>query len=344
VNATIHIDSDLAALAERSRRKVGSSAAGVAVVERAGAMRLAVAGTRRPGGEAVQPTDRWHIGSCFKAINALVWARLVEQGRAEWGVPVRDLFPDLADATAPGWDGPTVDELFWCTSGIRANPTIRELLAGWRDERPTTEQRTDATARALAVPPRHRGRFVYSNLGYTVIGAAVDRLTGSPFEDVVAAEVFAPLGVTSAGWGPPPEIWGRGGRIQLSGAIVGHGTYADPTDPESDNPPLINPAGRLYLTLDDWARIQRVFLGGTGFVSAESIERLLDVPEGNRMSMGWAASRDSRVFRGQQGSNGRWVATALMAADRARTAMLIVNDGRTRTLLRCPTLTAEALG
>jgi len=132
----------------------------------------------------------------------------------------------------------------------------------------------------------------------------------------------------------------------FGGLIAGPGKPADPANPQSDNPALISPAGRLHLSLADWAKIQHVFLaGGAGLVSPESIERLFVIPEGNRMSMGWAASKAlPGVFRAQQGSNGRWVATALIAEDRSRTAMLIVNDGRTRTLTRSPKVAAGLLG
>jgi len=332
-------------VATRAISRLGSTAVGAAVVTPDGETAVAVAGLRRAGGDPVLPTDRWHIGSCFKAVHTLLYARLVEQGRAEWGVPVRDLFPDLADM-APGWDGPTVDEMYTCQAGMRGNPTIREMFAGWKDARPLTEQRTDAARVALAVPPKNRGRFVYSNLGYTVMGAAIDRLTGKPFERALDEEVFTPLGVTSAGWGPPPEIWGRGGWIMLGGLMIGRGKPADPAGPRSDNPALISPAGRLHLALADWAAIQRVFIAdGAGLVSPQSIERLLTVPDGNRMSMGWAPARDiPGACLGQQGSNGRWVATALMAADRSHTVMLIVNDGRTRTLMRSPAIAAELMG
>jgi D-alanyl-D-alanine carboxypeptidase len=331
---------------DKARTTFGASAAGAALVTANGDIRVAVSGTRKPGGDPVLDTDRWHIGSTFKAINALVWARLVEQGRAEWGVPVDALFPDLAAGAAPGWNKPTIDEVFTCQSGMRGNPSLHDLLAGFKDTRPLIEQRTDATIKALSEAPKNRGRFVYSNLGYTIVGAAVDRLTGKPFEEVVAEEVFKPLGVTSAGWGPPPEIWGRGGRIMLNGLIAGRGKPADPTDLRSDNPPLINPAGRLHLSLGDWAKIQRVFIsGGGGIVTPESLEHLFAVPEGNPMCMGWARARATSVaFRSQQGSNGRWVATAHIATDRSHTAMLIVNDGRTRTLTRSAKITAELLG
>lgn len=338
---TTHLQS----FADNARRTLGSTAAGAAVVTPDGEATIAVSGLRRPGGDPVELTDRWHIGSTFKAVNALLYARLVEQGRAAWGTPVRDFFPDLADAMAPGWDGPTVDEVYTCQSGMRGNPTIREMFAGWKDTRPLVEQRTEVTSKALGIPPKNRGRFVYSNLGYTVMGAAVDRLTGMSFEDAVRTEIFEPLGVTSAGWGAPPEIWGRGGRIMLGGLIAGHGKPADPADVKSDNPALISPAGRLHLSLADWSKIQRVFIsGGGGLVSPESIERLFSVPEGNHMSMGWAPARGApAVFRAQQGSNARWVATAMISADRSRTAMLIVNDGRTRTLVRSAKVTLGLL-
>ena len=324
---------------------LGSTALGGAIVDSAGRVETEAVGRTHENGEPVSDADQWHIGSCFKAINALVVARLVERGTLEWSTPIAELFSDLAEGMAAGWEQPTVAELLTCQSGMRANPTVRELLAGFKDERPPTEQRTELTMKALATPPKNHGKFLYSNVGYTVVGAAIDRLVGKPFEEVLDEEVLTPLEIRSAGWGPPPHIRGHGPKVQLGSLMLGRGKAADPDDPRSDNPTLINPAGRLHLTLGDWAKIHHVFLAeGAGLVEPSSVERMLAIPDGNFMSMGWSGGRGiPRVHRAMQGSNGRWVATALMSEDRSRTVMVIANDGRTRTLRRAPAVTATLL-
>ena len=42
------------------------------------------------GDVAIGPDDRWHLGSNTKAMTAALWARLTEQGRAGWDMPVAE--------------------------------------------------------------------------------------------------------------------------------------------------------------------------------------------------------------------------------------------------------------
>jgi CubicO group peptidase (beta-lactamase class C family) len=324
-------------------------ALGAAIVGRDGPVDLGVIGVRvRGGADPALPNDRWHVGSCGKSITAALYGRLVERGEAEWGARVSDLFPDLAGDLHPGWSSIAIDDVLVSRSGLPANLSRSEMLAAWRDGRPTRDQRSEVAARALARPPRRPGRFVYSNLGYIVVGAAIERITGRPYETALAAHVFEPLGIASAGFGPPTEIWGHGGRMLALGPLgildLGRGAPADPARAESDNPPVMAPAGRMHLSLEDWARFQRVFLTeGGGFLRPETVERLLTPAPGRGQSQspGWAPVRAPGASFGQQGSNTYWVATALIDDRRERTVMVVCNEGRGRLLRRTPELALQ---
>ena len=335
-------------LLEGFHRRVKTPAVGAAVVDRDGSLYRDVVGRRRRDGTApARADDQWHIGSCGKAITALLYARLVEEGRAEWGISVRDLFPDLAEHVDPGWNAPTIDDLLVCRSGMQPNLSSGALKIAWSDRRPLVQQRADATVAALCRPPHRPGSYRYSNLSYVVAGAAIDRVAGEPFEQALYRHVLEPLGITSVGVGPPPGIWGHHSRIQLGSTVIGRGSPADPRDPRSDNPPVLNPAGRFHLTLRDWAVLQRVFLMPALLVQPASVERLLAVPDGSDrgMAMGWAPTRGPGIAaHGQQGSNTMWAATALINRDRTRTAMVVTNDGRTRILTQQPQLAEALLG
>ncbi len=334
---------------EEFRRRYDVPAIGAGVVTRDG-LDVDVVGERvRGGGDPVTLDDRWHIGSCGKSITAALYARLVERGDAEWGARLPELFPDLD--VDPGWSRMTIDEVFVSRAGFRANLTKTEMLAAWRDARPLPELRTETAATALARPPSRPGRFLYSNLGYIVIGAAIERITGLAFEIALAAHVLEPLGIASGGFGPPPDLWGHGGRMLALGPLglvdLGRGRPADPAPVRSDNPAIMTPAGRLHLTLEDWARFQRVFLTeGDGFLHPETIERLLTpaAGRGQRHALGWAPIRGlPDASFGQQGSNTHWVATAIIDGARERTAMVVCNEGRARLLRRTPALAAQLL-
>lgn len=129
------------------------------------------------------------------------------------------------------------------------------MVAAWKDARPLPDQRTDAAAKALARAPIKPGRFLYSNLGYILIGAAIERIVGVPYESALRSHVLEPLGITSGSFGPPPGLWGHAGRLLPLGPLgaldIGRGGPADPGDVESDNPAVMAPAGRLHLTLED---------------------------------------------------------------------------------------------
>jgi hypothetical protein len=60
--------------------------------------------------------------------------------------------------------------------------------------------------------------------------------------------------------------------------------------------------------------------------------------------MGWAEARGlGAATLGQQGSNTYWVATALMDRDRARVALVVVNEGRARLLRGTARVAADLL-
>ena len=327
-------------------------ALGAALVGRDGLLELDVVGVRvRGSDDPVAEDDRWHVGSCGKSMTAALYARLVEGGDAEWGSRLPDLFPDLAGAIAPGWSAITIDDVFVSQAGLPANLSRAKMKAAFLDTRPLREQRTDVIAAALARPPRRPGRFLYSNLGYIVIGAAIERITGLEFESALTTHVFAPLGISSGGFGPPPLLWGHEGRMLALGRLglfdLGRGGPAVPERAESDNPAIMSPAGRMHLTLADWAKFQRVFLDrGGGFLRPETVERLLTpaAGRGQRQSPGWAPAGGLGASLGQQGSNARWVATALIDESRERTAMVVCNEGRARLLKQTPTLALQLLG
>ena len=312
------------------RDRFAIPAVGAVLVTSDGAVELDLVGARVYGGEPVGAHDAWHIGSCGKSMTAALYARLVEQGEAAWGTPVAQLFPDLD--THPGWERVTIDDLFVGEGGVPPNLDRKALAAAYADTRPPALQRTEATAAVLAGAPRRPGRFRYSNLGYIVIGAAIERIAGAPYEQALRAHVLEPLGISSAGFGAPPAIRGHRAR-----------TPAPPDDPRADNPPVMGPAGRLHLDLHDWARFQQVFISeGGGFLEPATIERLLT--PGKAQSPGWAPARGvAHVSMGQQGSNTFWVATALIDREREHTSMVVCNDGRRRLLAETAKLAARLL-
>lgn len=332
----------------RFRNKLAVPAVFGGVVNAKGNLELEVAGVRKRGfPEQAVISDRIHIGSCCKMLTAALFGTYVAEQKADWKMPVTELFPDLSRSIAAGWQQQSVADLLYCLSGMTANPPRRILHSGHTDTRSLPTQRTGLAELAFSNPPHRPGHFVYSNMSYIVMGAAIDRLAGTSFEAELDTRLLQPLGITSAGYGPPPETWGHAPGIYLGGLALFKGRPADPTESKSDNPPVLSSAGTLHLNSMDWARLLRLFLAddNSGVVDSQVIEHILRMPKhkGARMGMGWAPVINDGLSYGAQGSNVRWSATALLDDARQRVAFVVCNDGRSSVLRHSVALAHQLL-
>lgn len=302
----------------------GAPAVGGMVVTPTGVSWLQVAGRRRlDQPDPVTREDKWHLGSNTKAMSAALYAKLVEGGRARWGATVGELFPDVT--IDPAFRGVTIEQLLGHRSGIQDAPIV---MGGWlmrahRDTRPIEQQRAELAAQVLgAAPTGAPGAFAYSNVGYVIAGAAMERITGRRWEDAMSEGLFQPLGMTSAGFGPP------------EGAQPSGHAGAQPM-PTQDNPVALGPAGRSHMSLTDYAKFLRLFLTrGRDYLQPASVEKLttaLPVRDGERpYALGWGAAPDRPWARGpalsHEGSNTMWHAFAAVAPARGL-AIATVSNG-----------------
>jgi len=293
-------------------------------------------GRRRLGDdEQVTTADRWHLGSNTKAMTAAVFARLVEQGRARWGMPLAEAFPGLA--MDPGWADTALDDVMHHRAGLRDEPAMgRTWLLGARaDPRALPEQRAAIAARALGAPPGGtRGEFAYGNANYVVVGAAIEAITGGSWEDALRAELFGPLGMGSAGFGapadPPDNAWGHRG--------AGDGrTPLSPGHPGADNPLALGPAGTAHMTLEDYGRFLAAMMGARpDWLGRDSLDRLTTPPPGSppAYACGWGVGRQSWAgaagpgpVLSHDGSNTLWYCSAAVAPERGVALVAVSNEG-----------------
>ncbi len=276
------------------RSQHGIPAMGASVV-RGGVPSTAVAGVRRvDASDPVQRTDAFHLGSDTKAITASVVARLVERGLLRWDETLAEALPNTK--MSPAFGGVTLEMVLRHVAGLPGGGAFTpEFTQGFDDEHWTLEhQRADMAERFLAkgptLPPGTR--FVYSNYDYLIIGHVVEHVTGRPWEQLVEAEVFAPLRMVGCGFGPtataahPSAVWGHD---------VDKGVYAPTAE---DNPPLMGPAGTVHCSLDAWARFAAAHAGDgpAGWLTDASLRKLhepLQVPgvgPGKDIAMGWGVT------------------------------------------------------
>lgn len=284
------------------------------IVGREGLRWSGVRGVRRTGStEAATLQDRWHLGSNTKAMTAAVYGRLVDQGLTRWGRPMTDIFPEIA--AVPAWEGVTVDQLMSHHAGLRDEDLLpRDVRVAARDDaRSLVEQRLDRLRAALTVAPGGTvGSYAYANINYVLTGAAIERIAGLSWEAAMQAELFAPLRITTGGFGAPEgdQPWGH---QTLAGVMT-------PLDPalKPDNPPLMGPAGTAHMSLPDYAGFLRLFLTRGGDVLTPATVEVLTTPgagAGRAYAKGWAVERMDWATGPvllHEGSNTLWHAVALL--------------------------------
>jgi len=284
------------------------------IVSREGLQWSGVRGVRRVGSpDAATLQDRWHLGSNTKAMTAAVYGRLVDRGLTRWERPMVDIFPEIA--AAPAWAGVTVDQLMSHHAGLRDDDLLpRDVrIAARGDARPLVEQRLDRVRAALEAGPRGAvGTYAYANINYILAGAAIERISGAAWEAAIAAELFAPLGITTGGFGAPEgdQPWGH---QTLAGVMTPLDSVLKP-----DNPPLMGPAGTAHMSLSDYAAFLRLFLTRGGDVLRPATVEVLTTPgagAGRPYALGWAvepAGWAAGPTLQHEGSNTLWHATAVL--------------------------------
>ena len=171
---------------------------------------VAVVGVRQRGGTPVDVSDAWHLGSCTKAVTALLAARLVEQGIVTWQTTPTDFLDSIPAAAREQNRSATLRSLLSHTSGLPGREADGVILPiarihEARGATPTLQRRQVADA-VLCLEPvaGPREQMNYINGGFILASAMLEAAAGRPLEELYADEVFEPLGITSAGWDRPP--------------------------------------------------------------------------------------------------------------------------------------------
>lgn len=155
-----------------------------------GTGRLALDDPRRPDGHSV-----YDLASLTKVIATTTLAmQAVEEGRLDLDQPVQRYLPQFR---GPGKERVTVRHLLTHSSGLRADSPL------WRQT-----PNADSALRFVNHLPLDTvpgARMVYSDMGAIVLGEVVERVLGGRLDRLAQSRIFAPLGMTSTRFRPPPS-------------------------------------------------------------------------------------------------------------------------------------------
>ncbi|KAI0847320.1 beta-lactamase/transpeptidase-like protein [Daldinia vernicosa] len=232
------------------------------------------------GVKKVDGNTVYRLGSVTKIFTILTF--LAEAGDIMWNEPITKYIPEIkamvtdADTShsisKPDWDSITIGSLASQMSGlVRDYALLGELTQGSNATRaasigfPVLENaeippcgnrpvcnRTQFF-QGLSILPPSFSPFVtpaYSDIGYTLLGYALEQMTGKWFGKIVQDRVIKPLGLNHTFYTTPADSLGiiPGGRYQTNWAF---------------NMGNESPTGNMYTSSSDLSRVGRAILRST---------------------------------------------------------------------------------
>jgi CubicO group peptidase (beta-lactamase class C family) len=200
---------------------------------------------------AESSTDLQHrIGSITKTMTALLVVQCRDEGLLDLDDPIGRVLP------AGGYADATVRALLAHVSGMQSEP-----VGPWWERSPGVSVEALLAANdgsgAVFGPGEH---FHYSNLGYGLLGAAVERLRGAPWPELVAERVLQPLGMSRTSYLPEPPYAEGFSVHHLAGTLT--------SEPLHDTGAMA-PAGQLWSTIEDLTAFAAFLADGNPEVLAD---------------------------------------------------------------------------
>ncbi|MBL1096271.1 serine hydrolase domain-containing protein [Streptomyces coffeae] len=266
-------------------------------------------------GLAPDADTQYRIGSLTKVFVAVLVMRLRDEGLL-----------DLADPLAkhlevPEAEGATVAQLLAHTSGLAA-----EARGPWWERTPGTlrPETADLFGDRPLVHPAGR-RHHYSNPGFALLGALVEKLRGAPWGEVLRDEVLEPLGMARTSLEP---------RSPYAAGWAVH-PWADVLLPEpAKDTGRMAPAGQLWSTAADLARFAAFLLDGDDRVLGAGTLAEMRTPAAAPDSQDWdggyglgmqLARRGGRFLYGHMGSMPGFLATLWVSAEDRLAGIALAN-------------------
>lgn len=155
---------------------------------------------RGQGARRVSHQTIYDLSSLTKPlVTAFALAQLVEQKKVSYDDPVAKHLPCFASgADSADKSSVTVAHLLLHTSGL---PPV---IAKSAYEGKSREAALNTICRAK-LTARPGGVFRYSDIGYVILGALVEKLSGEPLERYFRSHIATPLGLETTRFGPLPK-------------------------------------------------------------------------------------------------------------------------------------------
>jgi CubicO group peptidase (beta-lactamase class C family) len=213
----------------------------------------------------------FRIGSVTKQFTAVAILLLEQDGALRVTDTLGKYLPDVP-AT---WAGVTIHQLLTHTSGIPSYTSVT-ALTDKRAEPHTVQQIVDSV-RDTPLEFEPGAQWAYSNTGYVLLGAIIERVSGQPYAAFMRERVFSLAGLTQTEIGDAP------GAADRALAYQAHGDDLAPAHPIDMSVP--HAAGAARSTARDLVTWHQALVGDR-LLGAEAKQKLYR-PEQKDYAYGW---------------------------------------------------------
>jgi CubicO group peptidase (beta-lactamase class C family) len=227
-----------------------------------------------------EPDTKFRLGSITKQFTATLILQLVEQGKVKLDGKVSDYLPEYRKDTGARM---TIHHLLSHTSGLpnyTAQPGFFENVS--RNPYTVSEFVKKYASGDLEFEPGTK--FNYSNSGYFLLGAIIEKVTGKPYEQVLQENILDRVGMKNTGYDHYNTLIPK----RASGYVKApqgyqNAPYLDMTIPYA--------AGSLYSTVEDLYLWDQALYGDR--ILSESSKELMFKPNLNDYGYGFAITKAS---------------------------------------------------
>ncbi len=198
---------------------------------------------------ANSPETKFRLGSITKQFTATAILILQDQGK----LAVEDLISKYLVDTPKAWEKVTIHHLLTHTSGIHSytedpvyglsmskSETVYSMISRFKDK-------------PLDFEPG--SKFHYSNSGYFLLGAIIDKASGKSYEKFLKQSIFEPLDMKDTGYDRYATVLAkRASGYERRGDALVNASYLDMNQPYA--------AGSLYSTVGDMFKWDQALKAG----------------------------------------------------------------------------------
>lgn len=217
-------------------------------------------------GVPMEPNHVLRIASITKQVTAAAILLLHDRGQLDVTDNITTFLPEFPTQG----ERITIAHLLSHTSGIFS---FTDIPGYWRGDLIRTERSVDEMIDLFANQPLRftpGSEFSYSNSGYTLLGAIIERVSGKPYAEFLRTEIFGPLGMTDTQYGGQHVVPRR-----ASGYEFHEDRYFNALPISMSH---AYAAGALLSTVDDLARWNAALFGGR-LLSDESLRAMTTAAE-----------------------------------------------------------------